>query len=452
MFSAKLARAATHAPSSSPALPRTSACLAARPRHQRRPSSSKASCPPDNNKPAPAAKAAAPATPATTSVSDPADVTPAPTLPRRSKRSSRLRSHGALVERVSKEKTATAQQQHPVLPSVPRVDHLNEKDVGLSAFFSLHRPLSVTTTIPPPTTTEAFNAIFASRTDLTRDQWADGDSATGKPEDVIYTLHNTIQSLESSITSAQQEDGVRWEVLQESPSHADTGIKHLDSPTPLRAKSLDEVVATFKPFQTPPPPQSFLAPKSASSDTPNRRSAAVLEKLESSLRKVTGLLTKKSYQTTITVHEVTDPKGQKSYSAESSPIIPIPSAAVEVKSADPAAPVCTGRAGFLRIPVTHPLHPLHARYPQGPVQPFRERLRRREKMYLTAHPEQSQVVGEMLEGIRERSVRRAPVAGKRVVRMELISVKRQRKLKMKKHKYKKLMKRTRNLRRRLDRA
>ena len=34
----------------------------------------------------------------------------------------------------------------------------------------------------------------------------------------------------------------------------------------------------------------------------------------------------------------------------------------------------------------------------------------------------------------------------------LISVKRQRKLKMKKHKYKKLMKRTKNLRRRLDRV
>lgn len=35
--------------------------------------------------------------------------------------------------------------------------------------------------------------------------------------------------------------------------------------------------------------------------------------------------------------------------------------------------------------------------------------------------------------------------------MELISVRRQRKLKMKKHKYKKLMKNTRNLRRRIER-
>ena len=36
--------------------------------------------------------------------------------------------------------------------------------------------------------------------------------------------------------------------------------------------------------------------------------------------------------------------------------------------------------------------------------------------------------------------------------MQAISVKRQRKLKMKKHKYKKLMKRTKNLRRRLDKT
>jgi len=47
---------------------------------------------------------------------------------------------------------------------------------------------------------------------------------------------------------------------------------------------------------------------------------------------------------------------------------------------------------------------------------------------------------------RERRGVKSPV---RKPNMLLISVKRQRKLKMKKHKYKKLMKRTRNLRRKL---
>ena len=49
-----------------------------------------------------------------------------------------------------------------------------------------------------------------------------------------------------------------------------------------------------------------------------------------------------------------------------------------------------------------------------------------------------------------RSIRQVP--GMRKPQMRLISVKRQRKLKMKKHKYKKLMKRTRLLRRKLDRT
>jgi hypothetical protein len=58
----------------------------------------------------------------------------------------------------------------------------------------------------------------------------------------------------------------------------------------------------------------------------------------------------------------------------------------------------------------------------------------------------------MLEQTNAReSVRKAPSAAQKY-KMLLISVKRQRKLKMKKHKYKKLMKRTRNLRRRQDRA
>ncbi len=53
--------------------------------------------------------------------------------------------------------------------------------------------------------------------------------------------------------------------------------------------------------------------------------------------------------------------------------------------------------------------------------------------------------------MRERRVGYAERLGERVGGWMAISVKRQRKLKMKKHKYKKLMKRTKNLRRRLDR-
>ena len=54
-------------------------------------------------------------------------------------------------------------------------------------------------------------------------------------------------------------------------------------------------------------------------------------------------------------------------------------------------------------------------------------------------------IGEPEKSIREKDVRKE--RGK----IHALSVKRQRKLKMKKHKYKKLMKRTRTLRRKLER-
>ena len=59
-----------------------------------------------------------------------------------------------------------------------------------------------------------------------------------------------------------------------------------------------------------------------------------------------------------------------------------------------------------------------------------------------------------LNHMRERHLRWEEVRQRKVVRPKIwtaISVRRQRKLKMKKHKYKKLMRRTRNLRRKLDR-
>ncbi|KAK1094171.1 hypothetical protein LTR48_000870 [Friedmanniomyces endolithicus] len=324
-----------------------------------------------------------------------------------------------------------------MLPSVPGVQHLNETDVGLSSFFSMHRPLSVTTAIPPPSTTEAFNAIFDSHQHR-EDQWAHGDSARGSPEDVIYTLHNTIESLENSSHAAAQDEGVRFEVIQQSPSNAENSIKHLDS-SPRTTRSLEEIVATFQPFQKPPPPQAFVEPKAITSSPRTRKASATTQPQAKSTRSST-----KTYQTTITVHEVTETNGQKHYSASSSPII-----SMDV-SAAPETPNSIPRASRPRLPVTHSSHPQHAQHPRGVQQPFRHRMLRRARMYLHTRPTTTVTqVGEPQQGVRERFIRRAP--SEKRVSMILLSVKRQRKMKMKKHKYKKLMKRTRNLRRRLDR-
>lgn len=225
---------------------------------------------------------------------------------------------------------------------------------------------------------------------------------------MIYTLHNTIENLQGSTNNAQ-EDGVRWEVLQESPSNSEAGVKHLDGPPKM--KSLDELVATFRPFREPPPPQPFSEERKA---TPAER------------KRVTKQAKQKHYETTIRVTETTTPDGQRTYSATPSPI-------KRIYDAEDQA----GQQQSIREPLSEQ---------QRVRQSFFERMRRRRQLYVQA--QQSRTLECM--GEPRAFIRRAP--SQKRIQMILISVKRQRKLKMKKHKYKKLMKRTRNLRRRLDRT
>ena len=227
---------------------------------------------------------------------------------------------------------------------------------------------------------------------------------------MIYTLHNTIDTLENSASNAQ-DDAVRWEILHESPSNNEN-VKHLDGVP--RLKSLDELVAQFKPFRAPPPPQPFpeMAQKLAAMDKKAaRKSARARPKQE-------------TFTATITVTESTDFNGQKTYSASSSPIVRLP---------DPTSR--NQEQAAIREPG------------QRQRQPFLTRMRARQSVSTS----KQQLLN--ISAPRSLPVRREPSGARqeRMRRMSLISVKRQRKLKMKKHKYKKLMKRTRNLRRRLER-
>ncbi|KAK3673477.1 hypothetical protein LTR78_006711 [Recurvomyces mirabilis] len=449
MFSTKLTRAAhraivnTHTPSPTPsALSSASTCTTvhrpttSRPSHQRRPSSSKASCPPDSSKPTPAAKGAAAVT-ATSAEESQAQSQATPKNVRKSKRG----AYGPRTSKVAevlmpgreREREGQTADQFARLPAVPGVQHLGDKDVGLSSFFSLHRPMSVTTTIPPPASIEAFNTIFDTR--LTHDPWADGDSAQRRPEDVIYTLHNTIESLETK-ARANQDDGVRWEVIQESPTNADNGVKHLDGAPMPKIKSLEELVAQFTPFRPPPPPSPFASEqqqqqqkttstKRATTKASSRRPLAV-----PTTTQATG---QKSYQTTITILETTAANGEQSYSASHTPIVQV---------TDPAQQ--TSLENGIRDPSST----------EEVKQPRRTNfMQRRRAFLLSSHQQRAHLTSRAGSAIhRGRAIKHAPsTAGKGNVRMYAISVKRQRKLKMKKHKYKKLMKRTRNLRRRLDR-
>ena len=177
--------------------------------------------------------------------------------------------------------------------------------------------------------------------------------------------------------------------------------------------TLEEMVARFKPFRAPPPPQPFvevLQDKSA-------------EKKAATDGKKAAKPKHKTFTATITVTESTDVNGHRTYSASSSPIVRLPDAE-NAASASGAADNETTAVQRTR----------------------RERVRQQAAAAAAAQQQDPKSI--------EWNVYRIPpgLRGNRVRGMYAISVKRQRKLKMKKHKYKKLMKRTRNLRRRQERA
>jgi hypothetical protein len=232
--------------------------------------------------------------------------------------------------------------------------------VAVSAFFSLHRPISVTSSVPSTSNPTSFSTIFTPRT-----------VPNHNPRNVIETLSSAVNVLDSAVHD-------NTPGILKGPANPRSGIGGVAS-THIEIEAHDAASAASSPLQfpghllsgrykpfTPPPIPTFDSSNSASP-------SADVEAQESS---------QKAYTTVLTIVESTDSTGEKTYSARATPIV----------SAD-------GAEGKMEDPNTN------------------------SSVYIKRWREQ----------------------------MQMISVKRQRRLKMKKHKYKKLMKRTRNLRRRLDR-
>ncbi|KAI8719305.1 DUF1713 domain-containing protein [Fusarium sp. LHS14.1] len=237
------------------------------------------------------------------------------------------------------------------LPSVPNTHHMSQEALGLSSFFSLHRPISVTQTMPRAVTDEHFASIFTSRT------------RNSKMSDTMSTLSDTIDQLEGPM--AQMTIGQEG---QDSMHKVD--IKNADGSESSMYLQIDTMSGEFLPFRPPPLPQ----PQSAAETDGAVAEAEAAEEVPQH----------RVYKALFTIEESTDPDGQIRIMAHSPRIM---------QDAQPRS--------------------------------FLERLALRQLKFDEA------------QGRRD---------------MHAISVKRQRKLKMKKKKYKKLMKRTRVLRRKLDRT
>ncbi|KAL8654173.1 MAG: hypothetical protein Q9226_003538 [Calogaya cf. arnoldii] len=213
--------------------------------------------------------------------------------------------------------------------------------------------------------------------------------------DVIYTVTSAIESLENAVFEQRPSPSGS---MNSSPSSETT---HLDGQPQHVTLDINELSKTFQPFVPPPPPVASDDSKSASV----KRKKAVKER---------------SWSTTLTVTEQAYPNGQKIYQTQISHMREdSPSVTTHTPSSSPAPSHQELQyADYEVIDIT----------PPSGRQPFLERMRSRHQAW-----------EDGLSGPKKQIWR-------------AISVKRQRKLKMKKHKYKKLMRKTRNLRRRLDKG
>ncbi|KAI9842918.1 MAG: hypothetical protein M1837_006750 [Sclerophora amabilis] len=291
------------------------------------------------------------------------------------------------------------------LPSVPSTHHLHPAHVAVSAFFSLHRPISVTASVPSLASDRSFDTIFSARQKST------------KPSQVIATLSSAVDSMEA----AQQGQQPSYDNATDPDLHAavtaassSNGVHHLDAApndSPLQFPG-HLLSGRYKPFTPPPAPTPVDA-----STTTNATANKVLKELPSTTLK-------KSYSTILTILERTHSNGSKTYTARASPITQADESA---ESEDFTEIGTAAGAKSTSSPSTF-LGRMHLRQERW------EEFRRERMGGWKENPEGEGGKDGGLEG------------------MWAISVKRQRRLKMKKHKYKKLMRRTRNLRRRLEKT
>ena len=183
---------------------------------------------------------------------------------------------------------------------------------------------------------------------------------------------------------------MRDAVTQSSISNAELrNTEYLDGLQPQsRQINIQDLAKNFRPFNTPPPPVPMDQTQRAASHS-EKPSPAQLRTI------------KKSYSTRLFITESIHPNGQTTYKTHATPLREEP--AVE-SSPD-------------------------AKLPPASQQPFLKRMLERQRRITEWRDK-----GDCKEVWRS------------------ISVKRQRRLKMKKHKYKKLMRRTRHLRRKLDKT
>jgi Mitochondrial domain of unknown function (DUF1713) len=301
-------------------------------------------------------------------------------------------------------------------------------DIFVASFFSNHRPLSVTSSVPLSAPEEVFQSIFKPRK----------PSSKSKPgtAEVIYTLASAVQNLDSNIAQSQtqqqsqnqqQSQQDRSDLISALTQHNSTNTsnssepQHLDGASqqnlPLRVPNgvklaIQQIARQFRPFNPPPAPHPISDAQIEAKEVENAAAAEEAEELQA-----------QQLEEEIERQDASlRPRHQ---------IINVHQRAQERQAN--------------RFFTPHTTRIENPAYPQN----LHEIEERGNGMYYDPNasimnPEQPRQIGRIRQGPQGKSL------GFQRRKLYAISVKRQRKLKMKKHKYKKLMRRTRTLRRKLD--
>ncbi len=288
--------------------------------------------------------------------------------------------------------------------------------------------------------------------------------------DVINTLSSAVRSLEGGggrNSNRSYDNATDHEFRAALTSVSDTPdgqIRHLDGdPNATTALDIKQLIARrFIPFRPPPVPSSNSEPGSESNPTSldsNQQHWSNSSTQQSGIETDTKAQ-QRMFSTVLTIVESTHANGSKSYTARTSPMV---------------SRQVSRRGGGSGVSSGHHHHRLNNTSSSSSATTYLERKRLRHNRWMTMmeHSEHAQMrssssegsdmlrhqhQGGMTNGLHESEMVMEEHEdtegrdGEEERGMYTISVRRQRKLKMKKHKYKKLMRRTRNLRRRLDRT
>jgi hypothetical protein len=318
----------------------------------------------------------------------------------------------------------------------------------VASFFSNHRPISVTSSVPLAAPEQVFQSIFASRK----------PSPKTKPgtAEVIYTLASTVQELDTSIARSQSQQQQQQQQTQDQnqlgqqersdlisaltqsshpslpngsePQHLDgTPQQNISVHIPNGVKlAIQQIARQHRPFNPPPAPRPISDAQIEAEEAANALAAEEAE--EDQARQLEQQIQEQDFfaQPQRATHSVYHGRRPR-------------------------------QANRFFTPHTAPMERDHPLPYTQPPQPNYHHIDGRGNGILQIDPRAG--ITDTLprpsrphDGFDRSGVsRRRRSPSRREEKLYAISVKRQRRLKMKKHKYKKLMRSTKTLRKKLGR-